>query len=208
MDELTRKSPATRAALVAVSQGSCYFPGCRTPILVSLGSQPEMNVEIAQIRGADPDGPRYVAGLSDEDRNSFRNLLLLCVPHRRIVDRDPRAHPVELLETWVPAGNDTLDDLGPMTAAGLEHLLTSAFWTAKEQVADALLLLEKTDSEAAQLLRHLLDGLYDQRSRYGVDPEIVTILSRATRTLDRLVEPEPEPRKSPRPSRFNVGWQS
>jgi hypothetical protein len=195
MDDI---SPEARAALVAVSQGSCYFPGCRTPILVALGSQPEINIEIARIRSADPSQPRYVAGTSDED--SFHNFLLLCVPHRRIVDRDLQAHPVELLESWVPA----MDSLGPVSVAGLEELLTSAFWTAKEQIREALLRLEKTDSEAAQLLRHLMD---DQRSRYGVDPEIAALLSRVSRTLDRLVEPEPAPRKGPRPGRFNIGWQ-
>jgi hypothetical protein len=208
MDESTRISPATRAALVAVSQGFCYFPGCRKPILISLGGRPEINIEIAQIRGADPDHPRYVAGLSDEDRDSAGNLVLLCVPHRRTVDRDPQAHPAKLLESWLPPTEDALDELGPMSTARFEDLLRSAFWSAKEQVSDALLRLEKTDSEAAQLLRHLLDGAYDQRSRYGVDPEIVSILSRVTSTLDRLVEPEPEPRRNPRPHRANVGWQS
>jgi hypothetical protein len=196
MDDI---SPETRAALVAVSQGSCYFPGCRTPILVSLGSQPEINIEIARIRSSDPSRPRYVAGTKNED--SFHNLLLLCVPHRRTVDRDLQAHPVELLESWVPA----MESLGPVSAGSLEELLTSAFWTAKEQVREALLRLEKTDAEAAQLLRHLMD---DQRSRYGVDPEIAAILSRVDRTLDRLVEPEPAPRKGPRPGRFNIGWRA
>jgi hypothetical protein len=207
MDELTRISPATRAALVAVSQGFCYFPGCRKPILVSLGGRPEINIEIAHIRGADPDHPRYAAGLSDEDRDSPGNLLLLCVPHRRTVDREPTAHPAELLESWLPAAEEALTELGPMSRARFEDLLRSAFWSAREQVSEALLRLEKTDAEAAELLRHLLDGAYDQRSRYGVDPEIVAILSRVTCTLDKLVEPEPEPRRVPRPHRVNVGWQ-
>ena len=207
MDELTRISSATRAALVAVSQGFCYFPGCRKPILVSLGGRPEINIEIARIRDADPDHPRYVAGLSDEDRDSPRNLLLLCVPHRRTIDREPKAHPAELLESWLPSAEEALIELGPVSTAGFEELLRSAFWSAKERINEALLRLEKTDSEAAQLLRHLLDGAYDQRSRYGVDPEIVAILSRVTRTLDRLVEPEPEPRRAPRQHRVNVGWQ-
>ncbi len=208
MDELTRISPATRAALVAVSQGSCYFPGCRKPILVSLGGRPEINIEIAHIRSADPAHPRHVAGLSDHDRDSCGNFLLLCVPHRRTVDRDPRAHPPGLLESWLPDARQALDELGPMSTDRFEGLLLSSFGAAKEQISEALLRLEKTDSEAAQLLRYLVDGLYDQRSRYGVDPEIVSVLSRVTRTLDRLVEPEPEPRRAPRPHRINVGWQA
>jgi len=93
-----------------------------------------------------------------------------------------------------------------MSIARFESLLRSSFGAAKEQISEALLRLEKTDSEAARLLRFLVDGLVDQRSRYGVDPEIVSVLSRVTQTLDRFVEPEPEPRRAPRPHRINVGW--
>nr|WP_296075712.1 hypothetical protein [uncultured Actinoplanes sp.] len=146
--------------------------------------------------------------MSDHDRDSCGNFLLLCVPHRRTVDRDPRAHPPGLLESWLPDARQALDELGPMSTDRFEGLLLSSFGAAKEQISEALLRLEKTDSEAAQLLRYLVDGLYDQRSRYGVDPEIVSVLSRVTRTLDRLVEPEPEPRRAPRPHRINVGWQA
>jgi len=206
MDVLTRISPETRAALVALSQGTCYFPGCRTPILITLGGLREINVEIAHVGGSDHDGPRYVAGLSTAERDSLGNVLLLCVPHRRIVDRDEKTYPAELLQTWLPAGNGLLKDLGGLTEARLESLLTDAFWTAKEQISDALGRLEEVDKEAAQLLRHLIDGHYDERNRYGVDPQIVTILTRVSRALDAVEEPEA--RRTPRPERANIGWRS
>ena len=201
MDALTRISPETRAALVALSQGTCYFPGCRTPVLISLGGLREINVEIAHIGGSDPERPRYIAGLSNADRDSLGNVLLLCVPHRRIVDRDEKTYPAELLQTWLPAGNGLLKDLGGLTEARLEGLLTDAFRAAKEQISDALVRFEEIDKEAAQLLRHLIDG----HDRYGVDPQIVAILTRVSRALGALEEPAA--RRTPRPERTNIGWR-
>ncbi|GIF18428.1 hypothetical protein BJ973_008613 [Actinoplanes tereljensis] len=177
MEELTQKSPEGRAALVTLSEGSCYFPGCRTPILVFLDGRLEFNVEITRSNGA---------------------LLLLCVPHRRIVDRDPTAHPAGLLRTWVPPAIRELDDLDEDR---LPELLAEAFSTAREQINEALLRFEKTEGEAARLLRHLVDGLHDERSRYAADP----VLVRLARLLDTI---EPEARRAPRPERLNVGWRA
>src|SRR3712207_2669699 len=55
-------STATRAALAALARGSCYFPGCRTPILTLVGGRPEVDVEMVPIRG------------SLRDRTSFADL--------------------------------------------------------------------------------------------------------------------------------------
>jgi len=199
MDELRQFSPDTRSALVTLAQGSCQFPGCRTPILVFLGDDLEVNVEMVHIRGADPHGPRYVAELSPGRRDFFDNLLLLCVPHRKTVDRDEKAHPVELIETWRARLGD---DLGPMTEQRLDELLTTAFATAKEQVDDALARFAKSDPDAARLLGGVMNGLHQQRSRYGADRRLSATLDRV---LDLLSEP---PRQEPRPARINVGWQS
>jgi hypothetical protein len=201
MDQPQQFRPETRAALVALAQGSCQFPGCRTPILVFLGDELEVNVEMVPIRGTDPAGPRYVAGTTAQQRDSFANLLLLCVPHRRIVDRDEKAHPVELIENWrVPLA----DDLGPITPQRLDDLLTTAFTTAREQIDDALARLAKTDPDAARLLGGVMADLHRQRSRYGADHRLASAL---TQVLDALARAEPA-RRSPRPDRINVGWRS
>jgi hypothetical protein len=201
MDELPHVSPDTRAALVTLAEGTCRFPGCRVPVLVFLGDDLEVNVEIVRIRGADPRGPRYVAGTTAAQRDSFGNLLLLCVPHRKIVDRDEKAYPLDLIETWRtgPPG----DDLGPVTEERLDGLLTTAFATAREQVGDALLRLARTDADAARLLAGVVRGLHRERSRYGADPRLATALNRV---LDAL--PAPAPKAGPaRRDRINVGWR-
>jgi len=203
MDEMRQLSPETRAALVALAQGSCQFPGCRTPILVFLGDDLEVNVETVRIRDTDPAGPRYVAGTTPRQRDSIANLLLLCVPHRRILDRDEKAHPIELIETWrTRVGDDPVDELGPMTPQRLDDLLTTAFATAREQVDEALTRFAKTEPDAARLLGAVMDDLHRQRGRYGADHRLASAL---TQVLDALTE---QPRRTPRPDRVNVGWRS
>jgi hypothetical protein len=199
MDEMRQLSPETRGALVALAQGSCQFPGCRTPILVFLGDDLEVNVEMVPIRGTDPAGPRYVAGTTARQRDSFGNLLLLCVPHRKTLDRNEKAHPIELIETWrVTLG----DDLGLLTEQRLDELLTTAFTAARDQVDEALTRFATTDPSAARLLGGVMDDLHRQRGRYGADRRLASAL---TRVLDALDEP---PRRTPRPDRPNVGWRS
>ncbi len=112
---------ATRAAVTALSQGTCYFPGCRTPIVVLVGGRPEINVDAVRIRGSEPGG-----------RPSFGDLVLLCVPHRRIVGRDARAYPPDLLEIWQP-GPAALRELRDLTEDRLDDLLTTAFSAAQEE---------------------------------------------------------------------------
>ena len=195
-------STATRAALAVLSQGSCYFPGCGTPIVVTASGQPEVNVEIVRIRRADPHGPRYVTDLSDSAVNSFDNLLLLCVPHRKIIDRDDKAHPADLLETWKNqcegSGRRTLRDVGAVPEDQLDELLTTAFSTVQEQIGDALSRFEQTDPESAQLLRHLVNGLNEQRSRHSGD---LSHLDEVIGRLDELVR-----KLESGPKRVNIGW--
>jgi hypothetical protein len=195
-------STATRAALAALSQGSCYFPGCGTPIVVFVDGQPEVNVESVRIRTANPHGPRYVADLSDDSVSSFDNLLLLCVPHRKAIDRDEKAHPADLLETWKAereaSGHEALRDLGALPEGQIDELLTTAFSAVQEQVGDALTRFEEIEPEAAQLLRQLMKGLSEQRSRPSGDlnrlDEVASRLDKLARNLES------------KPNRLNIGW--
>ncbi|XVV09531.1 hypothetical protein ACQP2X_32385 [Actinoplanes sp. CA-131856] len=205
MDETSRMTPAARAALVALSQSSCDFPGCRTPVMVFLGTEPEVNVEPVPIRGADPDGPRYTPDLTADEHDAFDNLLLLCVPHRKTIDRDERAHPVELLQTWKPKPPGPLSSLRALTEQRLDALLTTAFRSAHDEIDEALTAFEKTDPAAAQLLRDLTDTLHDQRTRYGADPRLTTALTSINERLDTLLAGTPPPRP---PQRVNIGWRS
>jgi hypothetical protein len=179
----------TRAAVAALCRGSCYFPGCRTPILVFLGGWPAVNVEIAHIRTAEPGRPRYVSGMSGDVVDSFENLLLLCVPHRKAVDRDEEAHPIDLLETWKTqreaSSGGALRALGNMPADRLDALLVTALSSIQDQVAEALDRFEKADPESARLIKHLMADLIDQR-RHPEGPDTAGTPAAATPQLKAL----------------------
>jgi hypothetical protein len=180
-------SVGTRAALAALSQGSCYFPGCPTPVLVFVGDKPEVNVEIAHIRAAEANGPRFVEDMEDEERNAFENLVLLCVPHHKTVDRDEKTYPIVLLEAWKAqreaSGQSALSGLRHLTEEKLDDMLTTALSSVNTQVSEALSRFERVDAESAQLIKQLMIGLKDARRYYGVDPDTVAILSNAARQL-------------------------
>jgi hypothetical protein len=200
----------TRTALAILSRGCCFFPGCHTPILVFLGGRPELNVEIAHVRGADPDGPRFVAGFSGEAESSFGNVLLLCVPHRKIVDRDEKTHPIALLETWRPAGAE----LREVSEDHLDELLATAFSAVRKQIIEALNRFAEKDPESARLIRQLMDGLSD---RDGLDRDVAGILMRVTRqvaaledevaTLQQTAE-KLRRLEEPTEKRANIGWST
>lgn len=91
----------TERALYTFSAATCYFTDCQTPVIVFVDGEPVSNVEIAHIRGAVPGSPRYDLTMTDDERRSFANLILLCTPHHKIVDRlHPDDYPVEVLADW------------------------------------------------------------------------------------------------------------
>jgi hypothetical protein len=181
--------PETRAALASVSQGTCYFPGCGTPIVVSIGDRPVVNVELVRIRESEPGRPRYVTGPGDGHDQSFGNLLLLCVPHRRIIGLDADARPIELLETWRAARQAglerALEPVRNLTDDLLAELLATAFSAARERTARALMRLENVDAESASLLRRLADGPAAQR-RHGADHATAELLAQMADRLGAL----------------------
>jgi hypothetical protein len=91
----------TERALYTFSATTCYFPDCPARVIVLVDGEPVSNVEIAHIRGAVPGAPRYDPAMTDDERRSFANLILLCTPHHKIVDRlHPGDYPVEVLADW------------------------------------------------------------------------------------------------------------
>lgn len=121
----------TEKALFQLSQGACYFPDCATPVIVSVGGVPIVNVHISHIRGGSAGSPRYDPKMTDQERASFDNLLLLCKPHHDLVDTiDPDAFPIDLLKEWKATregeGLVALRRLGDLTEDRLVEMIESA----------------------------------------------------------------------------------
>jgi len=90
--------------------GMCSFPDCRIKLSQDKNASSESYPfgEQAHIVGESERAPRGKSTLTDEERNSYFNLILLCPTHHTIVDNNPEDYPVEKLhlikdehELWV-----------------------------------------------------------------------------------------------------------
>lgn len=91
----------TKEALVLLSDGFCYFPGCERPVIEFVDGQPLPALEVAHINAAEPGGPYYDTDMTDDQRRHFDNLILLCKPHHTTVDkRSPDNYPPEVRREW------------------------------------------------------------------------------------------------------------
>jgi hypothetical protein len=121
-------------ALYAFSGTTCYFPGCGTLVIVFVGEEPVSNVEIAHIRGAILGSARYDQAMTNHERCSFANLILLCKPHHNIVDRlHPDDYSEETLAEWkreheVAAGIDG----GELTTVAEDRLIGLIEWAVQQ----------------------------------------------------------------------------
>lgn len=98
---------AVERKLYRVARGTCYYPGCKRAIMVDIDDEPVCDVEIAHIRGAEPNSARHDETMSDDERRAFANLILLCSAHHKLVDRiKPDDYPVELLKQWKADNED------------------------------------------------------------------------------------------------------
>lgn len=87
--------------LWANAAGLCAFPDCREPLALSEAGEfaPHTIGEMAHIGGDKAGSNRHDLNQSAEDRDDYRNLILLCPTHHRTIDRpeNEAKFPVEML---------------------------------------------------------------------------------------------------------------
>lgn len=121
----------TKQALFTLAARTCYFPECREAVVAFIEGIPVSNVHIAHIRGASVGSARYDPSMTDDDRASFDNLLLLCKPHHDLVDRlRPDDFSVDVLQEWKRRREgsqmEALRGLRDLTETRLAELLEEA----------------------------------------------------------------------------------
>ena len=82
--------------LYGLSGNVCANPNCRKTLI----TENNQIGEIAHICAASPDGPRYDPNMTDDERRSINNLLLLCETCNKLVDRNAKDYPVSVLKQW------------------------------------------------------------------------------------------------------------
>jgi len=94
--------------------GRCAFPDCNIRLTVehAADTSPYTLGEMAHIKGKNPGSNRYDSNQSNEERDSYKNLLLLCPNHHTEIDKpeNERKYSVQYLidiksmhEQWVIA---------------------------------------------------------------------------------------------------------
>jgi hypothetical protein len=178
--------------LVSLAQGTCYWPDCDERLIRLVDGAPVNNFETAHICAANPGGRRYVAGMTDAERNAFDNLILLCLVHHKIVDKiRPDDFTIETLRAWKvtreAAGHAALRGLRGLTEDRLQEMLTASLGTFRDQLDDALAELQHVNSNAADLLRPLINDLADAQLHHRLpDEDVATMLAGAAERLANL----------------------
>ena len=89
-----RPSAATVKRLYALSGNRCAFPRCTAPLI----HEGVVTGEVCHIKAASPEGPRFDPQQTEQERNAFENLVLMCEPHHKVIDADEESYTVEQLQ--------------------------------------------------------------------------------------------------------------
>ncbi len=148
-------STGTGLALYALANGNCYFPDCPERVVVFVEGHPVNNAQIAHVRGANPGSARYDPAMTDEERRSFKNLILLCKPHHTLVDTVvPDEYPAATLLQWKAAreiaSKRIPDALEGLTADGIEaqlRLVMQELAPARVALVEAMIAFQAADGQ-------------------------------------------------------------
>ncbi|WP_125801848.1 hypothetical protein [Amycolatopsis sp. WAC 01416] len=183
-----------RAALILFGQGRCYWgPGCTEPLLRKVEDRYRMNLQIAHIRSDEVAAERYVSGISKATVDAFENLLFLCKPHHDTIDESGAGarFTIKVLEEWKNEREfglyDGLRGLRDIDEDELVDRIAEAVDEQNRDIRATLNRLEKTDAEAAALIRELNDEIRElRRSGSVLDPDAVNMLGAAAHDLIHL----------------------
>jgi len=181
----------TVMALAHHSGGLCYSPGCPEPVLAEIADAMRFVAQIAHIRAATPDGPRYDPSMTNDERRDFPNLILLCKPHHDDVDNaaNARTYTVDMLLRWKAQRESSpaqaLRRLREVTPPVLARTVRTAVERHDARILELLNRLDGTDAAALRMLLDELTEAYSQVRR-GLDPETVDELSHAIAMLNRM----------------------
>lgn len=144
-------SDLTLKRLFALSGNECAFPGCTAPVIDT--EHGVLTGQICHIKARSPGGPRYDPDQTEEERNGYANLLVMCAAHNKIID-DPTTQDqftVEMLLAFKSA-----------------HEERSRNSTVKEDVVDRIVELLGRAATAAALPAAPALVLRAEQRRYGM----------------------------------------
>ena len=155
-------APTTREALFLLSRGNCYAPECKKRIMEWAGDRWVALAEVAHIHGLNKRSRRYDESIPEPDRNNFKNLLLLCEKHHKLVDgADTWTHyPVVTLIAWKrDREGDLAGELGQLdwiTQDTLHDLMAEAIEDTQSRILEAIDGISTVSGETLAMLKTLV----------------------------------------------------
>ena len=91
---------STRRRLDILSGNQCAAPDCTKPLIAK--DEQTILSKICHIEAASPGGARFNPNMTDDERRSFDNLIILCDECHSIIDNkiNEPDYPVKLLKEW------------------------------------------------------------------------------------------------------------
>tara|TARA_Y100001951_G_scaffold104648_1_gene116972 strand:- start:725 stop:1639 length:915 start_codon:yes stop_codon:yes gene_type:complete len=151
-----RPTSTTLRELFLLSGNECAWKGCNAALIDSEGT---MIGDIAHIEAAMPDGKRFNPDMTNEQRRSLVNLMLLCATHHRKIDgksctytpkglrkikaahekrfRAVEASILKRFETQFPDLTANVSATRPQTLAALLSSPEAAEWLSEEEAETA-----------------------------------------------------------------------
>lgn len=109
---MSSPSAKTIKQLFALSKNECAFPKC--PVEIVLEENNTVVGEVCHIRGLRPNAARHDPTQTDDERNAFENLILMCSIHHKVIDEDDESYTVqrllEIKKSHESRGASTLTD--------------------------------------------------------------------------------------------------
>lgn len=171
-----KKGPltGTQRALTLAARGDCYNPECKEPLITCRNSIHIANFEFAHIKDESrPTSEQSDIGwrfwpddLTQEERNHFDNIILLCKPCHKLIDKiRPKDFSIEILREWKKENEGDrggeLSKIGQTTPDQLESLILKLFTNSVDTSDDhEKAIFEKYDSTMSETqFLSLLDAL-------------------------------------------------
>lgn len=89
----------------------CNKPSCRCSLIEQADNQKGyiLLADACHICAASEGGPRYDPNMTNEERGSYDNLIIMCKTHAWEIDHDETKYPVELLKQWKKEAEEYAD---------------------------------------------------------------------------------------------------
>jgi len=105
--------------------GRCQYSGCNTPLWRDSLTKVEFNkAYLAHIVADKPGGPRGHSELSEQLKSDISNLMLMCDPHHRLIDKeDIIGHPTDRLRAMKAQHESRIETLTSIQDEKQSHIL-------------------------------------------------------------------------------------